>query len=125
MNGFLPSAVKFHYQFNLRELSAITQVGRLIFACCIIAVCCLPAGACHIILCLTSAQSKHDAQGLCRMVPEQFKEKAAVVRLWVHECERVLCDRLVSDADIAKFGDFRVNTTKKYFEDVQLVSCSD
>ncbi|KAK9808985.1 hypothetical protein WJX72_007373 [[Myrmecia] bisecta] len=81
MNNFLPSAVKFHYQFNLRELSNITQ-------------------------------------GLCRMTKEYFKEPAKVVRLWVHECERVLMDRMVSDTDMVKFNEFRVNVTKKYFDEV-------
>lgn len=40
------------------------------------------------------------------------------VRLWIHECERVFRDRMVSDADAAKFDEFRVAVTKKYFEDV-------
>ena len=30
-NAFLPSAVKFHYQFNLRELSTITEVRVRLF----------------------------------------------------------------------------------------------
>ena len=115
MNNFLPSALKFHYQFNLRELSAITQVRASQLG--------LPAGG-RTTSGLTAPLAHAHAQGLCCMVPEQYRDKAAAVRLWVHECERVLCDRLVSDADIAKFGDLRVNTTKRYFDDVQLVCCS-
>lgn len=41
-----------------------------------------------------------------------------MARLWVHECERVFMDRLVSEADMAKFSEFRVNVTKKFFEDL-------
>ena len=80
MNTFLPSAVKFHYQFNLRELSSVIQ-------------------------------------GMCRMTPEQFGSTSKVVRLWVHECERVFLDRLVTESDCSKFSDIRTMLTKKYFED--------
>lgn len=61
-------------------------------------------------------------QGLCRMVKDQLTEPKAAVRLWVHECERVLADRLINEADLAKFQDMRVNATKKYFDDVPMVS---
>lgn len=44
-----------------------------------------------------------------------------VVRLWVHECERVLGDRLVSEADQAKFGEFRAAAIRKFFGDLRLV----
>lgn len=60
-------------------------------------------------------QGAHLVQGLCRMTAAQFKDAVSCVRLWIHECERVFADRLISEADIAKFTDLRVNTTKKFF----------
>lgn len=39
------------------------------------------------------------------------------MRLWLHECERVFRDRLVSDADAAKFDEFHAAVAKKYFDD--------
>eukprot|EP00955_Chlamydomonas_euryale_P098702 365162-Chlamydomonas_euryale.AAC.26 len=80
MNNFLPSAVKFHYQFNLREMSNMTQ-------------------------------------GLCRMLKDYYKEPRVVSRLWVHEAERVFRDRLMNESDMAKFDEFRVAVTKKFFDD--------
>lgn len=76
MHNFLPSAVKFHYQFNLRDLSNITQ-------------------------------------GLTRAIKEYYREPVKVARLWVHECERVFRDRMINEADMAKFDEFRVAVTKK------------
>ena len=78
-NSFLPSATKFQYLFNLRELSNVTQ-------------------------------------GLCRMLPEYYTDPLKVVRLWVHECERVFLDRLLP-GDVAAFEKLRQACTKKYFED--------
>ena len=81
MNTFLPSAVKFHYQFNLRDLSNVTQ-------------------------------------GLCRTVKEQYKQPLRMARLWIHECERVFRDRMVSEVDAQKFDEMRQVVSKKYFDDL-------
>ena len=56
------------------------------------------------------------------MTKAEFKEPLPVVRLWVHECERVLSDRLVSDNDLAKFSEMRVDVIKKHFGNMPLVS---
>ena len=57
----------------------------------------------------------------------QFKDAVSCVRLWIHECERVFANRLISEADIAKFTDLRINTTKKFFvnfNQVGLIVCA-
>lgn len=55
------------------------------------------------------------------MVKEYYREPLQVVRLWVHECERVLSDRMINDTDAIKFNEFRVTVTKKFFEDFKMV----
>ena len=60
-------------------------------------------------------------QGLCRMTAAQFKDSVSCVRLWIHECERVFADRLISEADSAKFSELRLSTTKKYFSSISQV----
>lgn len=52
------------------------------------------------------------------MTSDIYKEPAQIIRLWVHECERVLADRMINQADLSKFSDIRLKTTRKYFPDV-------
>ena len=56
------------------------------------------------------------------MNKDYFREPVKVVRLWVHECERVLADRMINDTDMTKFNEFRVTVTKKYFDEVNQVN---
>uniref|UniRef100_A0A803TIG4 Dynein axonemal heavy chain 17 n=1 Tax=Anolis carolinensis TaxID=28377 RepID=A0A803TIG4_ANOCA len=76
---FLPTAIKFHYVFNLRDLSNIFQ--GLLF-------------------------STHE----CLKIPSDL------VRLWLHEAERVYCDKLVEEKDQESFGRVMMANCKKFFE---------
>ncbi len=149
MNNFLPSAVKFHYQFNLRELSNITQVcppRAAVFDICEGRetchgnhICFMHHTGCSKKTCAGSSPSAPFVlhrracafadfimsivvQGLLRMNKDYYREPVKVVRLWVHECERVLADRMINDTDMTKFNEFRVTVTKKYFDDVNQVN---
>uniref|UniRef100_A0A8B9NN00 Dynein axonemal heavy chain 17 n=1 Tax=Accipiter nisus TaxID=211598 RepID=A0A8B9NN00_9AVES len=81
---FLPTAIKFHYLFNLRDLSNIFQ-------------------------------------GLLFSTPECLKTPVDLVRLWLHEAERVYGDKLVDERDQKGFGKMLVDTCKKFFEVSYLV----
>ena len=49
------------------------------------------------------------------MTAGHIKDAVSCVRLWIHECERVFADRLISESDIARFSELRLSATKKYF----------
>uniref|UniRef100_A0A8C3FY90 Dynein axonemal heavy chain 17 n=1 Tax=Chrysemys picta bellii TaxID=8478 RepID=A0A8C3FY90_CHRPI len=76
---FLPTAIKFHYVFNLRDLSNIFQ-------------------------------------GLLFSTAECLKTPIDLVRLWLHEAERVYGDKLIDEKDKESFERVLVATCKKYFD---------
>ena len=77
-NTFLPSAVKFHYIFNLRDIANVFG-------------------------------------GLCRSEPRFYSDKFTLVKLYLHEAERVYRDRLISDSDFRRFDDMHSEISKKHF----------
>ncbi|XP_078011950.1 dynein axonemal heavy chain 17 isoform X1 [Phascolarctos cinereus] len=77
---FLPTAIKFHYVFNLRDLSNIFQ-------------------------------------GLLFSTAEILRTPVDLIRLWLHEAERVYGDKLIEDKDKILLYKLTVTSTKKYFEE--------
>lgn len=77
---FMPTAVKFHYQFNMRDCAKIVQ---------------------NLMLAQASVY-KGNLLGLARM--------------WAHECQRVIHDRLLFDEDRAAYMNFMRNGLKELVE---------
>ncbi|XP_072602604.1 dynein axonemal heavy chain 17 isoform X1 [Vulpes vulpes] len=78
---FLPTAIKFHYVFNLRDLSNIFQ-------------------------------------GLLFSTTEILRIPLDLVRLWLHEAERVYGDKMVDQKDQETLRRVTVASTKKFFDDL-------
>ena len=51
------------------------------------------------------------------LLPISVRTPTQVVRLWVHECERVFGDRMASEEDVARFHKMRLGVTRKQFEE--------
>ncbi|ERE69011.1 dynein heavy chain 17, axonemal [Cricetulus griseus] len=78
---FLPTAIKFHYIFNLRDLSNIFQ-------------------------------------GILFSLAEILRTPLDLVRLWLHEAERVYGDKMVDDKDQETLRRVTMASTKKFFDDL-------
>ncbi|XP_019887304.2 dynein beta chain, ciliary [Ooceraea biroi] len=78
---FLPTAVKFHYIFNLRELSNCFQ-------------------------------------GLLFSGNECLQTPIDLIRLWMHETQRVYGDKLTDEKDIESFSKLQLDILKKNVEEI-------
>ncbi|XP_074463654.1 dynein axonemal heavy chain 9 isoform X3 [Larus michahellis] len=79
---FLPTAIKFHYVFNLRDFSNIFQ-------------------------------------GLLFSTPECLKQPQDLVKLYLHESNRVYRDKMVEERDYGTFDKIQLEMVKKFYEDIE------
>mmetsp|Transcript_8591 Transcript_8591/g.9745 ORF Transcript_8591/g.9745 Transcript_8591/m.9745 type:complete len:2884 (-) Transcript_8591:1352-10003(-) len=90
----LPTPTKFHYVFNIRELSRVFQ------------------GICNV-----AQQLEFKVIQNASNAPGKMKSDLFLVSLWRHECERVFEDKLLSIVDKQKFHDFLDKVTVEKFKD--------
>ncbi|NXO27701.1 DYH9 protein, partial [Cisticola juncidis] len=79
---FLPTAVKFHYVFNLRDLSNIFQ-------------------------------------GILFSTPECVKQPQDLLKLYLHESNRVYRDRMAEEMDCETFDKIQREIVKKCYDDIE------
>uniref|UniRef100_A0A8B9TAI3 Dynein heavy chain 9, axonemal n=1 Tax=Anas platyrhynchos TaxID=8839 RepID=A0A8B9TAI3_ANAPL len=80
--AFLPTAIKFHYIFNLRDFSNIFQ-------------------------------------GLLFSTPECLKQPQDLVKLYLHESNRVYRDKMVEEKDYGTFDKIQLEVVKKFYDDIE------
>ncbi|XP_025057963.1 dynein heavy chain 9, axonemal [Alligator sinensis] len=79
---FLPTAIKFHYIFNLRDLSNIFQ-------------------------------------GILFSTPECLKHPQDLVKLYLHEANRVYRDNMVDEKDFDIFDKMQMEMVKKFYDETE------
>ncbi|XP_062448100.1 dynein axonemal heavy chain 9 [Rhea pennata] len=79
---FLPTAIKFHYIFNLRDFSNIFQ-------------------------------------GLLFSTPECLKHPQDLVKLYLHESNRVYRDKMVEEKDYVTFDKMQLEMVRKFYDEIE------
>ena len=90
----LPTPAKFHYIFNIRELSRVFQ------------------GICQVAQKYEFGVIKNTSQ-----LKEKIRQELFLIGLWRHECERVFEDKLINNNDKKSFHDMMDRVTKEKFRD--------
>lgn len=90
----LPTPAKFHYVFNIRELSRVFQG-----------------------ICAVAAKHEYEVIKRCNYIKDKIRQELFLIGLWRHECERVFEDKLISYNDKKVFHDILDRVTKERFRD--------
>lgn len=100
--NFFPTAIRFHYIFNLRDLTNIFQVKHKITSFCHLAT------STYLVFL--------DVEGILFALPETIRYSTDLVHLWLHESSRVYSDKLMEEKDVELFNKILLDTGKRYFE---------
>ncbi|KAF2980505.1 hypothetical protein EK904_000039, partial [Melospiza melodia maxima] len=116
-SNFLPTAIKFHYIFNLRDLSNIFQ-HTMSLKRALASPQSKPLQSALSSTKMTVRAAGFVCQGLLFSTPDCLKTPVDLVRLWLHEAERVYGDKLVDEDDQYSFKKVMADISKASFQEI-------